>query len=1057
LSPGLSLEREIQGGTTASFELKLAAGTFLLLEISQRSLSLSSSLLSASGEPVASGEGIDGPGYQLLAGIAKDAGVYRLDVTARGQPEAAGKYGLKVRELRPWTAGDETRVKAARDLAEGRLLLYVQRSPAAITRLKESLSLWQAAKDGRGETETLGTIAGFYRQQGDEPQALSTYQKGLQRSLETGCSEDTAWILVSMGLFQVQRARFDEAVDLYQRALEIWEKVGGAHERAFTLESLGNAYLHKREPAEALKAFTGALPLAEECGDLKRQTRVTLGLGSSQFGGGQVNEALATFEKTLVLSRSSGDADAEQTSEYNLSALYQRKGQLQKAVDVILRLIARGGNDGLGPQYRNLGALYLELGDPERARESYERSREEYRKAGEPDGEVDSLIGVASVFQKTGNPKEALATIEQARKIAPEESWKTAHYLGRAQSEAGLPAKALTSLNRALKIAQESRNRLNEATTLLVLGSLYVRQTQPVLAAERFGQAIQLGRVIEAPAIVAPGLLQRALVYKAQGRLREALNDADQAREIVESTRRNIAGQDLKASFFADQRKLYELSVDLMVRLARLHPEEDYPARAFEVSEASQARGLLDLLAEGRIDVRQGLSPELRLREDRLADELSRIQLELRNDDPKPERRQHLQAEMGRLDRERGQLEVEIRSQNQRYADVRYPRPLKLSEIQSQLIDEHTALLEFALGEDRSVLFVVTRKEMKIFELPPAGEIDRQVRRLRKAVEQESLLTRGDYLESAFQLYRDLLAPAAGTLEGIPNLLIVPDGSLYYVPFEALLTESAWGRAYKDLPYVLRRHSIAYAPSASVLAGLIEPREDAGPASRKQLVAFAPFARPASGAVTRAGATPSSSAATPGAGSRGFVPLPASLREISDLAGLYPTGTASIFSGDKADEDTVKNDPDVAKARRLHFATHAQIDERFPENSALVFAERGSSHGLLQVYEIFNLKLSADLAVLSACQTALGKEVTGEGLVGLTRAFFYAGVPSLVVSLWNVVDGSTPDLMVDFYKDLDRLRDKAKALQGAKLSMIAHDGYAHPSYWAPFVLIGAPR
>jgi CHAT domain-containing protein len=149
----------------------------------------------------------------------------------------------------------------------------------------------------------------------------------------------------------------------------------------------------------------------------------------------------------------------------------------------------------------------------------------------------------------------------------------------------------------------------------------------------------------------------------------------------------------------------------------------------------------------------------------------------------------------------------------------------------------------------------------------------------------------------------------------------------------------------------------------------------------------------------------------------------------------------------------------VAAARRLHFATHASLDERHPEYSALVLAVQndGIDDGLLQMHEIFNLKLSADLAVLSACETGLGKEVTGEGLIGLTRAFFYAGVPSLVVSLWNVVDGPTPEFMLDFYKELDRRGNKAQALRSAKLAMIARGGYAHPAYWAPFILLGEPR
>jgi CHAT domain-containing protein len=288
----------------------------------------------------------------------------------------------------------------------------------------------------------------------------------------------------------------------------------------------------------------------------------------------------------------------------------------------------------------------------------------------------------------------------------------------------------------------------------------------------------------------------------------------------------------------------------------------------------------------------------------------------------------------------------------------------------------------------------------------------------------------------------------AGALEGHSDLIIVPDGVLYYVPFEALLTEPAKGRSYRDLPYLLRRYSIAYVPSASVLAGLREPRQEPAQASRRQVAAFAPFILPevakASREATRDGSQP------------GFGTLPASRREVSEITGLY-SGAALSFVGNAATEAAFKHDPGVASARRLHLATHAQINEAQPELSALIFKPGDGEDGYLDVREIFSLKLSADLAVLSACETGLGKEVTGEGLIGLTRAFFYAGVPSLVVSLWNVVDGPTPDLMRDFYKGMDQFNDKSRALQSAKLAMVAQGTYAYPTYWASFILLGEPR
>jgi CHAT domain-containing protein/Tfp pilus assembly protein PilF len=1052
LTPGASLEREIRGGETQSLDLRLEAEYFVLLEISQQGASLSTNLLNPAGEVVATAERSEGPGSQFLAWIAKEPGIHRVTIAARDLPVLSGRYRMMVRELRDATPGDEARVRAAITLTGGRRLT-AKRSKAAIPFLEESLALWKVAADGRGEVEALLDLGSFQKYQGETLAALGWYEKALQRSQEIGFSEGAAWALAGMGFCKSQLARHDEAIDLYLQSLTIWQRIGGPYDQAFVLEALGNAYLSKPDPEAAMRTFQKALPLALESGDLVRKTRVTMGLGCSQLHGGRPSEAAVTLEKALALSRSFGDREGEAATEHNLAASYHRKGQLQKAVDIYQRLISSASTNEAAIQHYNLGSLYLELGHPEKALENYELSLQAYRRAGQRGKEVDALIGIGSVRQRMGEPQAALAFFEQARKSSPEESWKVFHYLGVAQYAAGKAQEALSSLQRALELSRASRTPVAEAATQLALGSAYHTLGNLEFAAKHLEQVIDLGSTIESPSILAPALLRHALVESDRGRLAEARNDAERALEIVESTRRNIAGQQIRTSFFAQRRSFYEFYIDLLMRLDQLHPGNGYRALAVEASERARARGLLDLLAEGRIDVSDGMDPELRHQEALLADELSRVQSELRAGNSTPERIKKLRDELGQLDERRERLEWEIRARNKRYAQVRYPAPLKLKEIQGLVLDEHTALLEFVLGERRSFLFAITRGEVRVFELPAADEIARLVRRMRPAVEKESFASRGSYVESALQLYQALLAPASEFLADKSDLLIVPDGVLFYLPFEALLTEPAGDRKYRDLPFLLHRHSIAYIPSASVLGGLREPRQEPLPTSRKEVAAFAPFAVPGNSMAKR-GAV-SKAALDPETKTWSFDPLPGSEREVSAIAALYP-GAAVSFSGGEADEETVTR-PDVATARRLHFATHARIDERYPEYSALVLMAHGHADGLLQVHEIFNLKLSSDLAVLSACQTALGKEVTGEGLVGLTRAFFYAGVPSLVVSLWNVTDGPTPELMLDFYKNLTQLKEKAKALQNAKVAMVARGSFAHPSYWAPFILIGEPR
>jgi len=936
----------------------------------------------------------------------------------------------------PPVAGDEARVRAAKALTEGRRFEKSRRREA-ITRLQEALAAWKEAGDGRGEVETLGDLALLKSHQGDPQAARDWQKKAVARAHEIGFTGGEARALSNLGDYTLPSGQYDQAIDLYRRSLSLWRQAGGAYEQASTLESLGTAYLYQGKPDAALEAFQEALPLAVEAGDVVRQARVLIGIGSSRYNEGQLGEARQAFEKALELSRSvGGDARSEVSAEHNLGAIYQTKGQLQKAVEMYTRLVRSGGQpEDVGVHFLNLGAIFLELGEPEKALKNYTLSREAYHQAGRPDLEVGALVGIGSAYQRMGEKAKALGVLEEARRVAPQESWTVLHYLGVAQYVAGRPQEALPTLERALAKAQASHTPSSEAPTLLALGSVYRDLGKLDLAADRFGQAIAVGSSIELQRVVAPALLRRAGLWSDRGRLAAARSDVESALKIVESTRDNIAGSQLRTSFLANRRNFYELYIGLLLRLARSHPGKHYEDLALAASEQARARGMLDLLAEGRIDVSQGLDPDLRQRENQLSDELAQAQIHLRDPGTTPDQARDLRAALDRLDERWQALDLEIHARNPRYAQVRYPKPLTSSEIQRRVLDDRTALLEFFLGEESSVLFVVTRSQIHSFPLPPEGVIAEQVQRLREALEKESNLTRKDYFDLAYRLYQTLLAPASRSFVGKSYLLVAPDGPLYYIPFETLLTAPVTeDRDYGSLPYLLRQVPIAYVPSASVLAGLRDPRPEPLAAERTQVAAFAPFASSAQS---------------------GFQRLPASQQEVAGIAGLYP-GEAVSFLDDAATEDVVRS-PRVASARRLHLATHAKTDERYPENSYLALRARGGSGGLLQVREIFNLKLSAELAVLSACQTGLGKEVTGEGLVGLTRAFFYAGVPSLVVSLWNVTDGPTPDLMLDFYKDLDQLHDKSKALQRAKLKMIADGRYPHPSYWAPFILIGEPR
>ncbi len=350
---------------------------------------------------------------------------------------------------------------------------------------------------------------------------------------------------------------------------------------------------------------------------------------------------------------------------------------------------------------------------------------------------------------------------------------------------------------------------------------------------------------------------------------------------------------------------------------------------------------------------------------------------------------------------------------------------------------------------ERSFLFVVTREGLTVRRLAPAGEILELVRRLRELLEEPGRRARGRLEVTARRAYDLLVAPAVEVLERKQNLLIAPDLDLYYLPFEVLRPAEGG--------YLVSRWAVSYIPSATVLESLrSERRGTDGTGQRKEYVAFADPVAPRTAAE---GASATEVDERRGLGEkivRQWQPLPGARDEVSQVVRLFAPDEVAVYLGADATEENIKRNPWVSTARRLHFASHAFVDEQQPAYSGLLLSadEAGNEDGLLQAHEIFDLRLAADLVVLSACETGLGKQVRGEGLIGLTRAFMFAGARRIVVSLWSVSDRSTEKLMVHLYRNLKAGLGAGAALRRAKLELIREGAFSHPYHWAPFILVG---
>ena len=1064
LRVGEPIERELAPGEVHRYRVEVPAGSYLRIVAEPKAVDVALTLLAPDGTTLAVA---DGPGgskeRELLSLVAATGGSCRLALERKDEGKSRG-YSLVLQELRSALTTDEKRVRAESLFSEALHLQSLDTSETreqAIPMFEESRALWQELGDSVGQVECLNQAGLALYSQGQTKEAMAHYASAELLARTAGYQRGQGEALNNLGLAYSRLSEPQEALDHYQRALAIWRKTGIVVEAAITLHNIGVFYEARGEPRLAVKSLEEALPLWRSVSDLAGEANSLNSLGLLHLWYlGETSLAMEYLHRAQGLSKASGSLSTDTYVTSNLALAHRLRGELQQALQLYGRAVELGKQLGdptsLGNIREAMAGLHAELGDFERAAEEYRAVLELYRKAENRDLEARVLTSLGGIKSLLGQPAAALDEYRQALSISRATGNRrieaiALHRSGIAHLALDDLRDASADLQRCLALSHETGNRADEASALLHLG-LVQHRLGVEGSLQNFERALELARRSENAALQASILLRWAGVDRDADRLDSALARVEEAIGIIESVRQQVASRDFRATYFAARREYYETYIDLLMKLDSARPEGAFAEKAFEASERARARSLLELLAEGRIDVRSGIAVELRERERQLKAKITSTQsrlIDLSSRGGDATQIGIVREELGGAVQELKDLESEIRVRHPRYAEVRYPPTLTLRQVQPALAAD-VALIEYALGKRGSYLFVVTKERFRVHRLPPAQEIGDEVERFRRALASPERRLLGQLLSSARRLYDLLIAPAADALGEAPKLIVVADGALHLVPFEALVSTAAAGERGHGPPFLLLTHSMSYVPSASVLPGLHNTRASghAGVNVPRSLVVFAD---------PELSAAPASATRVPLLGlATNLAALPESRREAQAIAELYPASEVGLFLGADATEENAKREGVLSETRRIHFATHAFLSEGRPELSGLVLGntEASSEDGLLQVYEIFNLQLQADLVVLSACESGLGQAVAGEGLVGLTRAFLYAGTSSLVVSLWPVNDSSTAGLMIEFYRRLDQGRDRGEALRMAKLSTLANAEVAHPFYWAPFILLG---
>jgi CHAT domain-containing protein/Tfp pilus assembly protein PilF len=620
--------------------------------------------------------------------------------------------------------------------------------------------------------------------------------------------------------------------------------------------------------------------------------------------------------------------------------------------------------------------------------------------------------------------------------------------LGWAHHRANRPDTALELYGEALETFRELGDATNEARALHRMGLVRQENGEHDQALLHFRQAFA-GFEREGYADgKAESLLAIARSERQMGQLKTALATVDRALEIVEELRKEPFTARLRAIFFASKRHFFDFKIELLMALHRLDPDRRYDVEALTVSERSRSRSLLETLNESGVDLRAGMPPDLIERMDKLR---RTIKTKIYQSRERPEAIGETRAEMELLEQEYDRIRDSLREDHPFYSNLTEARPLSVEAIQRQVLDEGTLLLEYYLGEDRSYLWAVTKDSVKSLELDVeprlVEDIARRVYRLLPVGRQRKYRVQLEW--ELDRLSGLVLAAVAEELRGKDRLLIVGGGALQYVPFGALpIPGAAPGTGWPVR--LVSEHEIVSLPSASTLAVLREVahRENGRRAAAGSAVVIAdPVYHLDDRAPDNGGVT------------RGLVigRLKYSGMEAEAIRALLPD--ARIATGFEASKELATS-RELGGFRYVHLATHGTFDAQFPERSGLIFSlydrEGGPREGRLYLPEIYQLGLSADLVVLSACQTALGEEIRGEGLMGMTQGFMYSGTPRVIASLWNVLDESTAALMKLFYQNLiaEKLSPAAAFRKAQADFLDLYPQWSEPYYWAGFILQG---
>ncbi|MCY7376668.1 MAG: CHAT domain-containing protein [Pyrinomonadaceae bacterium] len=948
-------------------------------------------------------------GVEPLWFVADATGNYRVEIKSLENEAKPGRYEAKIEELRAAVADDKYFISGKKLLQEVFSLLSERKEESraeAIKKLREAESFFRLMEDKKRKAAALQQIGRNYRLANEVEEAKKNFIEAANLFKETKLNRDAAIAYLDAGKASSTLA---EALSNFENALAVSREEGGDKKiEVSTLIEIGNTYYYLGDFNQSLQNYRQALAISREIGYQEKTAKALDNMGSAYTQQSDFINALEAHQKALLLTESLGLTREIPGTLLNIGNVYESQGNHPQALAHFEKALTEfekmRAPVGIAYATSNIGSVYLNSGDYDKALEYFQKAQQQKAKVLAKD--PFSFLNIGLVYSYQDKTAEAIEYFQKARSLS-----------------------------------EETGNTNTFTVTTSEIADVYFRQGEFLKSLEYAEKAVKLADQFDYPDLYSSAQTVAAKAYLALNKKKEARQALESAIAKIEKLRSQVAGsENEQTGFFAGKLEPFQLLVGLAI-------SENADAEAFSYAERAKSRALLDVLQSGKTNFSKIMTAAERQRENALKNEIASINNQIANSSEQaPPNKSRITDLADRLQKKRLEFEDFQTRLYAAHPELKVQRgemkPISLEEAGKLLPDSQSALLEYTVGGDKTYLFVLTKENQTAVSLK-VYPID--VRQNDLAVKTENFrlkLAKGDldFSKQARDLYDLLLKPANAQIKNKNKLIIVPDASLWNLPFQALQPVQN--------KYLIESTAISYAPSLTTLREMVKKNKNKMASSA--VLPLLAFGNPIISKET-------SSRATQLFMGERLAPLPEAERLVNSLKQMYGATKSKIYVGAEASEETAKTES--PKYRILQFAAHGILNDANPMYSHLVLAQKqddSNEDGLLEAWEMKDLDLKADLVILSGCETARGKTASGEGVIGMSWALFIAGAPTTVASQWKVESASTTELMLEFHRQLLNAKNvsEADALRNASLKLLKMPQYKHPSYWAGFVAIG---